>query len=256
MEGNMIEDLFDIIKPNVETEACKDDFVYSIYVEWPEPEELEDEVLLNLLEYFGIEDEYDIESEKDDIIKELKELGVPTQTTYEHGYEMPEEQKFWREEEYDWEYYANNPVDKNRYDREIDKIREVLLNGKSQEVKAMYLFKAFVLTENFQKAVVYSKLPNTESCIFNEKLLEYVEINLKKQLNTSKGRFTLYKFFTGSKLGEIPYLEIRNLLAHELDMVWVDNVVIYEIDNVTKSVKVDVLMSALKEYCSKIADTL
>lgn len=283
-----LNDMHDILNPITETEESNDGFVYGNCIVWPNLSDLSHSIKEELLKYFGfpewglirknrfidtienldiseqikedalatIETMYD-EDNNDDLIVELfRTLKVPSGTFYENDNSnyFPESEKYWQTYDDDELFLHGTKSIEMLYFETIDnleKSRTLISEQFDDLILKSLLFSSFALSESFLKNIIVQKA-------------EAEEADLGRTLNKLKNGKQKKELFSnlfnvGEEECEIPYWELRNILAHDINNVdvfsriFLKNVHYHKNDSTIVNDS-DNIISELKEYCAKIHD--
>lgn len=166
---------------------------------------------------------------RDSVINLLIDSGAPIgQTCYEDAGEVPEEYSYWSNSDQMYWNDSNDLLDQYSiefvgYKKEIDLIREKVVENDDSLIKKSLILAAFVYTESFVKSKIISLLPDLDSnvdAITRDILKKYFDDKLEK----TAGRKELYKQYFGNsqtvvelkRLSDIPHVKLRNILAHDI----------------------------------------
>lgn len=157
----------------------------------------------------------------------------------------------WRADYEAEEYYQKYLLPKERVVQELDSIgRKVKYSDDQLIIKAL-LFSAFSITESYIRSLVWSKIPNFENGVLDEKLEGVLKKHLSDRLSKTPGRQEMYKKFTDNRLGDIPHNDpVRNSLAHDIGLGQViDGKIIVKNKNDEEYEEyIDVIIDDLKKY--------
>lgn len=96
MNNDFFEEMRDILNPDAGTEdgsGSNKGAVYGNYIEWPSLEDLNDDQLNQLADYFDIDqNKYD----ENEFLELLRENGVPEGTIYENDPDFPDSEKYYK----------------------------------------------------------------------------------------------------------------------------------------------------------------
>lgn len=196
----------------------------------------------------------------DEIAELLAKLGVPEGTKYENGGELnnyPEWTRYFAESEYsDYEYYSKFSSSYINFEDDMENIKKKLFEYENDEliVKSMIL-SAFIHTESFVKSKIVDKIPNIEDSVKNTHFKEILKNEIEKNLKTTDGRKKLFKKFNdNNKLKNIPNVELRNILAHDISSPSVKNkkIIFKSNEDNIKELEIELVINELVTYSSKL----
>lgn len=182
--------------------------------------------------FFEIEDDkiirfYDFDVVRDELLQVVRNQGAPIgRTLREDEGSVPPEFGSFATEEYEYRLLHREILD---YKQEMDNIVDMLkIENQAIKIKSL-LLTSFILTESFIRAEVMCFLPEIEKSNLDPVTKELLNNYFNDKLEKTAGRQELYRKYFGNtltpnaKLGDIPFVKLRNTLAHDLEMAYLNN---------------------------------
>lgn len=191
---------------------------------------------------------------KEKICDLLRKYGVPEGTEYENGgmNDYPNSFKYFYTEDDEYLFYKEFGIEHNKYRIEILKILDMINNQSNELVKKSLLLTAFIYTESYVKSIIVNKIPDKDSLIINKQFKNIIGSYITKNLQKTSGRQELFKKFCLEKLPKIPNIELRNILAHDIDAAKLEEDIISFSDKSenmkTKNISINEIFKELQDF--------
>lgn len=217
MNNKILNDLVDIIEPNIELNTgSSGEGTYGNYCEWQNLDSYDDDMLEALQEYFVNQLPPKRYKTRDDIIKFLRELGVPEETAWEFGENFPEEKGYFYTRESEYLFYEYE-LKLGQYIKEVDTLRGLIIRESDHLIKKSLLFTIFSLTESYVKQVVWNSVPNIEENVISPILSDLLIGHINDCFKT-KDKLKFLSKKLDINIGAFPHDNLRNFLAHNVGL--------------------------------------
>jgi len=155
------------------------------------------------------------DSQSHDIVSSILDYyEVPSGTDYE--YDLPEHLQFWQQDVFDnqYSYYKERPLEFTQYKEIIDDITKIAKRSPDTMTKKALLLSSFILSESLLKSVITDNIPSNENFDHvNKNLLDNL---IDKKLRNTAGRNELFKAIFDKKVPDMEWIDLRNVLAHDI----------------------------------------
>lgn len=167
---------------------------------------------------------HNFEDAKPEILEYLRGRNVPEGAVYEYdmGDNYPDHMKYftskhlWDDQELD--YYTQEPITLTKYLKHIEDAKISFAKTNDTLAKCSLILSALIFAECYVKSAIVNELNSALSAISRIFDLRTFMNHTHKQLRTVEGRNYFYRLLnSGQKLGNLPWTDIRNSLAHSLD---------------------------------------
>ena len=192
----------DMLNLSIEPNVGHDDFFYGYYVEFPNKNNINEDVLAS-------REQCDIDKIPWGETEYYTEAQFANTSVDPFGYKAEWEENFYSEA-----FFSSD----EEVLQKLEEIKKILNTNTNTEiiVKSLIL-SVFSITEGYMRAIVYREIPDVEVFGLDDKLKVILQKDLSYKLSNNKTRIELYKELTGKKLKSIPYYkEVRNPLAHNI----------------------------------------
>lgn len=192
------------------------------------------------------------------ILDLLREAEIPEGTIYElEDDNFPEKRKLWYDPEQEYLMYQFYSIHLNHYKSNLDNIRTEIKDCNNDITKKALLFSAFVYTESLTKSLISNSLENYTNNIENEKIKNFFEKYISKQLERTDNRKKLTKEFLNISIDNIPYKDLRDLLAHDIGSPTISsNLITFNSKAGNSKLDINDIIDKLEEYSSNLYDNL
>ena len=195
-------DTVEMLNLSIEPDIGNDDFFYGYFVEFPDKNNVNEEVLSNITQ------------------SDINKIPWGETVYYNEGeFANTNADPFGYQEEWESDFYIEaSQYSSESISQKLDEIKRIIENGSNDEiiVKSLIL-SAFSITEGYMRAIVYDQIPDFEVSGLDDTLKNILQKDILRKLSNNKTRIELYKELTGKKLKSIPfYKEVRNSLAHNI----------------------------------------
>lgn len=192
------------------------------------------------------------------ILDLLRDAGVPEGTIYELEDEtFPERRKLWFDPEQEYLMYQLHSIHLNQYQSNLDDIRKEIKDSNNDITKKALLFSAFVYTESLTKSLISNSFEDLTNDINNEKIKNFFEKYISRQLERTDNRKKLTKDFLAISIDNIPHKDLRDLLAHDIGSPTISsNVIKFKSKAGNDELDINDIIDKLEEYSSNLYDNL
>lgn len=189
----------------------------------------------------------------------LKQLGIPSGTSYEHEPDFPKSQNYWNTDDWDtdYAYYSRNKVELNSTQKMLTTIYQMIQNDGSDDLIIKSLISsAFAYVESFLKSTIYQGIPDLKETIQNEVLRTHTIKAIEFDLRGDRGRKDWFRDLYDEKLSDTPYIQLRNNLVHDVSKPIISNKSIQYLDKRQNSqtVTFENLFNSLSDFLTKISN--
>ena len=232
-DADFIEEMETILDPFKGLEIGHDDFVYGSYVEWPLLDSCDDDQLILLLRYFGVEipfgetrsvEELDadafgvdfdivgnidsatrevslrtLDEAKPEILEYLRSKGVPEGTVYEHDMDKgyPDHMRHLTSrylwDDQEMDYYTQTPITLIEYLRHINEVKVAVAKADDSLTKCALILSALIYAECYVKSTITNMLNSALPQISGVLDEGTFKSHVNKQMRTTAGREFLYR---------------------------------------------------------------
>ncbi|MBK5211156.1 MAG: hypothetical protein JJE36_02410 [Coriobacteriia bacterium] len=199
---------------------------------------------------------------KEEVVGFLREKGVPEGTFYENGGEMnnyPERTRCWGgADDEDYRLYREFGLEYEKYIAEISDIESKVDSLDDVDIaKKALILSAFILTESFVKSKIVNKIPDKDTNILNLHFRRIIDKHINANLKNADGRKGLFKEFCEGKLGKIPNVGLRNVLAHDIAIPEIrGGQIVFQIKGSDRDLDICAVFSELKDFAKKLEDAM
>lgn len=232
-DTDFIEEMEAILNPCRDLEIGHDDFVYGSYVEWPSLESCDDDQLILLLRYFGVEIPFGetrsveelaadafgvdfgivsnidsatgeaslraLDGAKSEILEYLRSKGVPEGTVYEHDMDesYPDHMRYFTSRDFwddqEMDYYTQTPITLIEYLRHIKEVKAAVSKSDDSLTKCALILSALIFAECYVKSTITNMLNSALPQISGALDADTFKGLANRQMRTSDGRKFLYQ---------------------------------------------------------------
>lgn len=173
---------------------------------------------------------------------------------YESESGFPESQRYWpTSSDDDAGYYLNSSLSLRHVMKQVSKIRSLIIASEDILVKKALLFSSFSYAESYIKSLIYNA---AKDIIEINGAKEYGDLFVESfvsNVQTRRGKASFFKKIYSTRLGNMPYLGLRDELAHDIGSpkVMANQI---EIDGQDKKELVDIelILDSLEAYLRQV----
>ena len=236
------EDIIEMIAPYVDeqTGSSSDYIHYGYYCEFPNYDELDEEV-----------------------IKEIENSGMKNKipfgkTEYYSDSELgnTKADPFGWHADYEQEIYTlNHPTSKDEIINTLDSLKNKIDQYDDEILKKSLVLSAYSIIDGFVKSYIFDLIDKTNILNLSDITKDIFNETILNKLENATGRNQIYTRIKNTKLSPIPkYNQIRNILAHNICAVSIDgnNMCYEDKSNEIQRYSIDNLFRDFKDYIMKL----
>ena len=193
-------DTVDALNLTIEENIGHDDFLYGYYVEFPQKEDINKDVLS------GIEDD-------------LKKIPWGKTEYYsESEFSNTSVDPFGYRAEWEYEMFLQKHIPSK--ENIISQLKEIQKNlttySKNTIITKSLILSAFSITESFVRSLLWKEIEPIDESNLKDELKTFIKKLFSKSLTRANDRIEIYKDLKGETLKPIPNIQVRNSLAHDM----------------------------------------
>lgn len=194
-------DTVDALNLTIEENIGHDDFLYGYYVEFPQKENMDKDLLS------------EIESQDLDKIP-----WGETKYYSESEFSNTSVDPFGYRAEWEYEMFLQKHIPSK--ENIISQLKEIQKNlttySENTIITKSLILSAFSITESFVRSLLWKEIEPIDESNLKDELKTFIKKLFSKSLTRANDRIEIYKDLKGETLKPIPNIQVRNSLAHDM----------------------------------------